>query len=312
MEIAGDVEIITEPASARAMESLPALASQRDVERSEKGKCYSASLQPTQPKFSIVIPAYNEHRRIGETLRRVLDYLHEQKWNAEVVAVDDGSRDDTAQIISEFAAQNPEVRLVSNPGNQGKGYAVRNGMLNARGEYLLFTDADLSSPLAEAPKLFAALEAGADVAMGSRWLDPSVQVQRQPLKRRIYSRAFNLYLRVFLGLPFHDTQCGFKAFKRQAAAAIFPMQQIMRWGFDPEILYIARKKRLKVAEVPVIWGHDERSTIHPLRDGLRMGVEVLKVRWNAIKGKYRTEIGSSGHRVIGSSEKPPHNSPGQH
>ena len=267
-------------------------------------KCYSASLKSIQPKVSIVIPAYNEHRRIGETLRRILEYLRAQNWSAEIVAVDDGSRDDTAQIINSFAAQNPEVRLVSNPGNQGKGYAVRNGMLNAHGAYLLFTDADLSSPLSEARKLFAALDAGADVAIGSRWLDPSLQVQKQPLKRRIYSRAFNLYLRVFLGLPFHDTQCGFKAFTPRAAAAIFPMQQIMRWGFDPEILFIARKKRLKVVEVPVIWGHDERSTIHPLKDGLRMGVEVLKVRWNGIRGRYRPEIGSSGHPVIGSSEDP--------
>src|SRR5215470_7642408 len=242
MEIAGDVEIITEPASARAMESLPALASQRDVERSDKGKCYSATLQRTQPKFSIVIPAYNEHMRIGETLQRIVDYLHEQKWNAEVVAVDDGSRDDTAQIISEFAARNPEVRLVSNPGNQGKGYAVKNGMQNALGELLLFTDADLSSPLSEAPKLFAALDAGMDVAIGSRWLDPSLQVLRQPLKRRVYSRAFNLYLRIFLGLPFRDTQCGFKAFTRRAAMTIFPLQQITRWGFDPEVLFIARNK----------------------------------------------------------------------
>ncbi len=247
---------------------------------------YPSSLKPALPKFSIVIPAYNEHRRIGETLRRILDYLHEQQWDAEVVVVDDGSRDDTAQIISGFAAQNPAIRLVSNPGNQGKGYSVRNGMLNARGQYLLFTDADLSSPISEAPKLFAALDAGADVAIGSRWLDPSLQFQRQPLKRRIYSRAFNLYLRIFLGLPYRDTQCGFKAFTRRAAEAIFPLQQITRWGFDPEILYIARKLKLKVAEVPVIWGHDERSTIHPVKDGLRMGTEVLNVLANIVKGKY--------------------------
>jgi len=284
---AGEVDPCTESAGRREIQSEAVLTTDSTPERSDKGKCYSATLQRTQPKFSIVIPAYNEHRRIGETLRRIVDYLHEQNWNAEVVAVDDGSRDDTAQIISEFAARNPEVRLVSNPGNQGKGYAVKNGMLNARGDLLVFTDADLSSPLSEAQKLFAALEAGADVAIGSRWLDPSLQVQRQPLKRRIYSRTFNLYLRIFLGLPYHDTQCGFKAFTRRATETIFPLQQIRRWGFDPEILYIARKKRLKVAEVPVIWGHDERSTIHPSRDGLRIGVEVLKVMGYAIRGKYR-------------------------
>lgn len=248
---------------------------------------YSSSLQIARPKFSIVIPAYNEHRRIGDTLRRILDHVHAEKWNTEIVAVDDGSHDDTAQIIQGFASSNPEVRLVSNPGNQGKGYSVRNGMLNARGESLLFTDADLSSPISEAPKLFAALEAGADVAIGSRWLDPSLQFQRQPLKRRIYSRAFNLYLRILLGLPFRDTQCGFKAFTRRAAEIIFPMQQITRWGFDPEILYIARKMKLRTVEVPVIWGHDERSTIHPLKDGLRMGTEVLRVVGYATKGKYK-------------------------
>lgn len=248
---------------------------------------YSSSLRPAQPEFSIVIPAYNEHKRIGETLGRILDYLHQQKWDAEVVAVDDGSRDDTAQIISGFAHDNPEIRLVSNPGNQGKGYSVRNGMLNARGRFLLFTDADLSSPISEAPKLFAALEEGADVAIGSRWLDPSLQFQRQPWLRRIYSRSFNLYLRALLGLHFRDTQCGFKAFTKRAAGLIFPAQQITRWGFDAELLYIARKRKLKVVEVPVRWGHDERSTIHPLKDGLRMGVDALRVRRYALEGKYR-------------------------
>jgi dolichyl-phosphate beta-glucosyltransferase len=249
---------------------------------------YSSSLQPAQPKLSIVIPAYNEHKRIGESLRRILQYLHEQKWEAEVVVVDDGSQDDTVQIIDSFALQYPEVRLVRNPENRGKGYSVRNGMLNARGRFLLFTDADLSSPISEAYKLFAALDAGADVAIGSRWLDPSLQFQRQPLKRRIYSRAFNLYLRMLLGLRFRDTQCGFKAFTQRAAHTIFPRQQIFRWGFDPEILQIARKEKMKVVEVPVIWGHDERSTIHPLKDGLRMGIDTLKVWWYGIRGKYRS------------------------
>jgi glycosyltransferase involved in cell wall biosynthesis len=233
-----------------------------------------------------VIPAYNERQRISVTLQRVLDYVREQRWSAEVLVVDDGSRDETPQIINRFAADNPEVRLISNPGNQGKGYAVRNGMLHSRGQVMLFTDADLSSPIEEASKLFAAINQGADVAFGSRWLDPSLQFERQPLKRRIYSRAFNLFLRMLLGLPFHDTQCGFKAFTHRATEMIFPLQRINRWGFDAEILYIARKLKLRLNEVPVRWGHDERSQLHPLRDGLHMGVEALRVRWYAISGKY--------------------------
>jgi glycosyltransferase involved in cell wall biosynthesis len=238
------------------------------------------------PKYSIIIPAYNERRRIGATLEKVVEYIREQGWNAEVLVVNDGSKDDTAQIISGYAARYPEVRLVENPGNRGKGYAVRNGMMSAQGEILLFTDADLSSPITEAPKLFTAIEKGADVAIGSRWLDPSLQFERQPFKRRVLSRTFNLFLRILLGLNFRDTQCGFKAFTRQAAHKIFPQQQINRWGFDPEILYVARRSRLKVAEVPVAWGHDDRSTISPIRDGMRMGTEALRVRWYSMAGKY--------------------------
>jgi glycosyltransferase involved in cell wall biosynthesis len=243
--------------------------------------------QLEHPRYSIVVPAYNERRRLGRTLEQILAHLRQASWSAEVVIVDDGSRDDTFQIASDFAAANPELRVIQNPGNQGKGYSVRNGMLNARGEILLFTDADLSSPIAEAGKLFSALEQGADVAIGSRWLDPSLQFQRQPLKRRIMSRTFNFYLRALLGFSYRDTQCGFKAFSRRAAQLIFPRQRITRWGFDAEILYLAHRFGLKVAEVPVAWGHDERSTIHPWRDGMLMGRDALKIRWNGLTGKYK-------------------------
>ena len=160
-------------------------------------------------------------------------------------------------------------------------------MLHARGAVALFTDADLSSPITEADKLFAALSDGADVAIGSRWLQRELQTERQPCLRQLYGRLFNLGLRVVLGLGFKDTQCGFKAFNRRAIETVFTRQHIERWGFDPELLFLARKFRLKTAEVPVEWAHDHRSKINPLRDGLRMGVEVLKIRWTDWMGRYR-------------------------
>ena len=253
----------------------------------ERSPGHQITPQPEQPRYSIIVPAYNEKARIGKTLEQILAHLRQQAWNAEIVIVDDGSRDETFQIATQYASENPQVRIIQNPGNQGKGYSVRNGMLNARGEILLFTDADLSSPIGEATKLFVALEQGADVAIGSRWLDPSLQFQRQPLKRRIMSRSFNMFLRVLLAFPYRDTQCGFKAFTRRAAHMIFPLQRVTRWGFDPEILYLAHSLDLKVAEVPVAWGHDERSTIHPWRDGMLMGRDALRIRWYALSGKYR-------------------------
>lgn len=240
--------------------------------------------------YSIVIPAYNEHERITATLDRVLAYIDAQKWNAEVIVVNDGSRDNTADIVRAYAVSHPHVRLVENPGNRGKGYSVRNGMLNAQGDILLFSDADLSSPIEESAKLFTAIEGGADVAIGSRWLRSELQTERQPLLRQFYGRAFNLFLRVVLQLKEKDTQCGFKAFTRSAARQIFSYQQIERWGFDPELLYLAKKFGFRTAEVAVRWAHDERSKIHPLRDGIRMGLDVLRVRWNAWRGGYRGAV----------------------
>lgn len=239
------------------------------------------------PRYSIVIPAYNESARLGATLDRVLDYVYAEGWDAEIIVVNDGSRDRTPDLVREYAQKYPGLRLIENPGNRGKGYSVRNGMLNAKGEILLFSDADLSAPIEEAPKLFAAIQSGADVAIGSRWVRPELQTQRQSLLRQLYGRAFNLALRILLGLSFKDTQCGFKAFTRDAALKIFPQQKIERWAFDPELLFLARKSHLNVEEVGVAWAHAQGTRLNPLRDGLRMVGEVVKIRWNAITGKYR-------------------------
>jgi len=237
--------------------------------------------------YSIVIPAYNESERISATLDKVLAYIAQQRWNAEIIVVNDGSRDDTADIVRRFTAANRMVRLVENPGNRGKGYSVRNGMLHVRGEVALFTDADLSSPIYEAPKLLTAIAQGADVAIGSRWLRSELQTERQPLYRQLFGRMFNVFLRIVLGLKFRDTQCGFKAFSRRAVQTIFPRQQIEHWGFDPEILFLARKLKLQAVEIPVEWAHDVRTKISYFRDGLRMLTEVLRVRWNSLTGRYQ-------------------------
>ncbi|MGA3103121.1 MAG: dolichyl-phosphate beta-glucosyltransferase [Terriglobales bacterium] len=236
--------------------------------------------------YSFVIPAYNESSRIRPTLDALLRYTQEQSWDVEILVVNDGSTDDTAQVVREYGKQHPQILLVENPGNRGKGYSVRNGMLHARGDVCLFTDADLSSPMTEAPKLFAAIAQGADIAIGSRWLRTELQTERQPLYRQAFGRIFNLALRIILGLRFADTQCGFKAFRRDAAQQIFPLQKIERWGFDPEILFLARRAGLKTEEVPVVWAHSEGTRLNPLRDGLRMFVEVLRIRWYSIAGEY--------------------------
>jgi glycosyltransferase involved in cell wall biosynthesis len=236
--------------------------------------------------YSIIIPAYNESERIGRTLDKVLAYISQQHWVAEVLVVNDGSRDNTAEMVRQYSRSNPSVRLVENPGNRGKGYSVRNGMLHANGDVLLFSDADLSSPIYEAPKLFAAIEAGAEVAIGSRWMQAELQTQRQSAFRQLAGRIFNLLLRLILGLKFKDTQCGFKAFSRRAAQTIFPRQRIERWGFDPELLFLAKKFKFSVKEVPVEWAHDTRSKINPLTDGFKMFLEMVRVRWYDLTGRY--------------------------
>jgi glycosyltransferase involved in cell wall biosynthesis len=247
-------------------------------------------MQMARPHLSIVIPAYNESARIESTLERVMQCIETEGWDAEVLVVDDGSRDNTPAIITRWMEQYPYLHLIQNPGNRGKGYSVRNGLLQASGEIVMFTDADLSAPMEEAGRLLAALEAGADVAIGSRWMDRTRQTIHQPLYRQFFGRCFNAITRIVMGLPFKDTQCGFKAFKRPAAQIIFRLQRIERWGFDPEILFIARKLKYKIVEVPVTWGHDERSRMSYLRDGLKMLEEMVSIRANSIAGRYDKDI----------------------
>ena len=248
-----------------------------------------------QLTYSIVIPAYNEGRRLAGTLDQVTSFIAQQRWRAEIVVVNDGSSDDTADLVRRYARQNPIIRLVDNPGNRGKGFSVRNGMLNAHGDVLLFTDADLSAPISEAPKLLAALEAGADIAIGSRWIDPSLQTHRQSVLRQVLGRVYNVLMRVILGLSFKDTQCGFKAFTRKAARQIFPAQHIERWGFDPELLFLARRSGLKVKEIGVHWGHDSGTRIHPFRDGFKMFMEMLSIRWTDMRGDYSLPSSQAAH-----------------
>lgn len=242
--------------------------------------------------YSIVIPAYNEGERLGATLDKVMAFLDQKKWTAEVLVVNDGSTDNTADLVRQHISRAPRLRLLENPGNRGKGYSVRNGMLQASGDILLFTDADLSSPISECEKLFAALSDGAEIAIGSRWARSELQTQRQPLYRQLFGRMFNLLLRMFLGLHFKDTQCGFKAFTRAAAQTVFPLQKIERWGFDPELLYLGQRAGFKMAEVPVEWAHCTGTRLHPFRDGIRMFGDVMKIRWYSWTGKYGSLVSS--------------------
>jgi len=269
--------------------------------RSEPETASSPGLPPERmpyPSYTIVIPAFNESARIPAALKAVVECIRSKGWSAEVVVVDDGSRDRTADVVREFAARAPEVRLIQNPGNRGKGYSVRNGLLHGQGEVVMFTDADLSAPIEEAQGLFDAIAGGADIAIGSRWLETRRQTIRQPFYRQLFGRCFNAMTHLVMGLPFADTQCGFKAFTRTAAQTVFQLQTIDRWGFDPEILFIALKRGYRIAEVPVSWAHDERTKMSYLKDGARMLQDLAQVRWNALLGRYEGTIQQIGRGKV--------------
>jgi len=237
------------------------------------------------PTVSIVIPAYNEERRLPLALQQIRDYLTSRRLDAEIIVVNDGSTDATAQVVEEWQNQLPALRLVLNFRNRGKGYSVRHGMLEAQGRLALFTDADLSAPIEEADKLLAALETH-DVAIGSRAVDRSLIEIHQSRFREFAGICFNWVVRLVTGLPFADTQCGFKAFRLEPARIVFEQQRTEGFGFDPEVLFIAKRHGLRMVEIPVRWAHDPHTKVHMLRDSLHMLAELFLIRWNWLLRRY--------------------------
>ena len=237
--------------------------------------------------LSVVIPAFEEVARIGPTLEQVRSYLHDQAFDSEVLVVVDGGRDGTLELVRAAMTGWPALRVLESDANRGKGYSVRRGMLEARGCYLLFSDADLSTPIAEVGRLIAALEAGGDIAIGSRALAGSDVRVRQAWWRQSMGRVFNHIVRLVAVPGIRDTQCGFKCFRREAAHRLFALQRITGFAFDVELLWIARRLGYRVVEVPVIWVNDPSSRVNPVTDSFRMLVDLARLRYHDLRGAYR-------------------------
>jgi dolichyl-phosphate beta-glucosyltransferase len=236
-------------------------------------------------RVSIVVPAFNEASRIGESLRKIEAFLQRAPWRAEILVVDDGSGDKTSEVVR--AMKIPRLRLISNAFNRGKGYAVKCGVLESIGEYVVFTDADLSAPIEEMEKLLTAAETtGADVVIGSRAVDRSYIERHQSWGREVGGIVFNRIVRILLGLKLFDTQCGFKLFRRERIRPVFEKMTIDGFGFDPEMLFLSSRAQLKILEVSVRWSHADDSKIRFFRDSVRMFVDLVKIRWNQFTGRY--------------------------
>lgn len=239
--------------------------------------------------LSVVIPAYNEARRILPTLEKVRSYLASQPYQSEVIVVVDGGEDGTFQAVDRLRGEWPALRVLDNGTNRGKGYSVRRGMLEATGRYLLFSDADLSTPIEEVERLIGAIESGAEVAIGSRALKDSDVRVSQAWWRQTMGRTFNRVVRVMAVSGIGDTQCGFKCFGHDAGRRIFSRQRTTGFAFDVEAIWIARKLGYRVVEVPVTWVNDVASRVHPVSDSIRMLVDLVRVRVADLRGRYPVE-----------------------
>jgi glycosyltransferase involved in cell wall biosynthesis len=240
-----------------------------------------------RPFLSIVIPAYNEELRLPATLQRIGEYAMQTGWeNYEILVVDDGSKDQTVTVAERIGRELPAIRVVRNPGNRGKGYAVKNGMLVAAGEWRLFTDADLSTPIEEIEKLLAVGKAGTSVVIGSRALNRELVGVHQSGFREAAGKAFNFLMRRVLGLPLGDTQCGFKLYSAEAAEQVFPRQRLERFGFDAEALFIANLHGFKIGEVPVRWNNVDGTKVS-LWNGAQPFLDLFTIRKNQLSGRYR-------------------------
>jgi len=236
------------------------------------------------PTVSIVIPAFNEALRIGPSLERILEFVDDHHLECEVILVDDGSTDRTAEMARK--RNDPRLRVVTNSTNRGKGYSVRRGVLEAHGRWVLFTDADLSAPITEMDRLLEAVRAGAHIAIGSRAIDRTKILIHQSRSREWGGIVYNWAVQIILGLHLKDTQCGFKLFDRKVTTPIFNVQKIAGFGFDPEVLFLAARRELDVREVPVLWSHDEGTKVHFLSDGIGMFFDLVRIRWRWWTGGY--------------------------
>ena len=235
------------------------------------------------PNLSIIIPAYNEANRIENTLKTVRNYLAKVNWKTEVIVVNDGSQDGTTALVTHFMEEWKSLLLIENSKNCGKGFSVKKGILHASGKVVLFTDADLSTPVEEIPKLIEPIFRNeSDLTFGSRALDRSLIGVHQSQAREFSGRIFNWLVQILIGLPFKDTQCGFKAFRRQAIIPFIGQQRISGFGFDPEILFLAKINGLRLQEIPIRWNHHEGTKVRFLQDSLKMFLGLIQIRLNQI------------------------------